>query len=159
LILVTVGTQLTFDRLVKGVENWALEEGYNDIVFQVGRNAYHPKIGVVHEFLPAKEMDGYSKKVNLIIGHAGMGTILTSLTEGKPLVIMPRLHKYSEHRNDHQMATFNNTKSFDSIFAAEDESYLSMAITSALQYSTTSKNSISNVANEDLIQYLRHTLL
>lgn len=159
MILVTVGTQLTFDRLVKGVENWALGEGYNDIVFQVGLNAYHPKIGVVHEFLPVNQMDNYYKKVDLIIGHAGMGTILTSLTGGKPLVIMPRLHRYSEHRNDHQVATFNNTKSFDSIFAAEDESCLSLVISSALQFSSSGEDSISDVANEDLIQYLRHKLL
>ncbi len=40
-----------------------------------------------------------------IVAHAGMGTILTALEMGKPLLVMPRRAALGEHRNDHQLAT------------------------------------------------------
>lgn len=160
MILVTVGTQLTFDRLVKSVEDWAIEANYTDIVFQVGQGSYVPKIGKVFEFLPANEMNSYFDKANIIIGHAGMGTILTCLTNQKPLVIMPRLFKFGEHRNDHQLATFNNTIGYSSIFAAENEKEVATCIEDALAFSNKDDSvAIANCADQSLINFIRSEIL
>lgn len=155
MILVTVGTQLIFDRLIKGVEQWGLKENYNNIVFQIGNEAYKPSIGKSYYFIGVDALDQYMEEADLVIGHAGMGTILTCLTQGKPLVIMPRLFKFGEHRNDHQLATFNNMKDFDLIFCAEGEGELSDAISSALASKNTGKKGVQQTASPELIEFLK----
>jgi UDP-N-acetylglucosamine transferase subunit ALG13 len=154
LILVTVGTQLTFDRLIKAVEAWAIENDYTDIVFQTGTNAYKPKVGNTYDFINASQMDKYFSAAELVIGHAGMGTILTCLTNSKPLVIMPRLFKYDEHRNDHQVGTFDKVKKIVGIISAKEESELGACISAALELDV-STISIGDFAEHKLIKYIQ----
>ena len=40
-----------------------------------------------------------------MIAHAGMGTITMALEQNKPILVVPRLKKYRELVNDHQLAT------------------------------------------------------
>ena len=40
-----------------------------------------------------------------IIAHAGMGSILNALELAKPIVVIPRLSRLGETRNDHQVGT------------------------------------------------------
>lgn len=133
MIFVTVGTQLSFDRLIKAAEDWALKNNYADMVFQVGKQGYKPKIGKSFEFLSGKEADDYFNEAAVVIGHAGMGTILSCLSESKPLVVMPRLFTLNEHRNNHQLATYNKLKELGGLFAADDELMLNSAINNALE--------------------------
>jgi len=42
---------------------------------------------------------------DIFITHAGIGGIASGVGAGKHMVVMPRLAKFGEHRNDHQMAT------------------------------------------------------
>jgi UDP-N-acetylglucosamine transferase subunit ALG13 len=155
---VTVGTQLTFNRLIKAVENWALENQYHDIIFQTGNNAYQPKIGVVHDFINAQQMDEYFDLADIVIAHAGMGSVLTSLTKNKPLVIMPRLLKYNEHRNDHQVATYKKVKNISGIYACIDEFSVSEQINLAIK-SKKLESSISPYASAKLTDYIRSQVL
>jgi len=158
LIFVTVGTQLSFDRLVKNVEKWALDSSYSDIVFQVGEKGYQPSVGAVYEFISGHEADEYFNKADVIIGHAGMGTILSCLSEGKPLVIMPRLFSLGEHRNDHQLATFNKFAEQPGLFPAKDETRLCEAIEQALK-AQNSEHDFSSLAPEELTDYIREQVI
>ncbi len=151
----TVGTQLGFDRLIKSVEAWAINADYTDIVFQVGKGAYRPTIGRVHDYVAAPIMDEYFSKATVIVGHAGMGTILTCLSNAKPLVIMPRLLKYNEHRNDHQLATFNKVKKLPRIFPAEIETEISTALNRALNFKQENIEDFCSVAQVELTDYIR----
>jgi UDP-N-acetylglucosamine transferase subunit ALG13 len=45
------------------------------------------------------------RSAHMVVAHAGMGTILTALQYGTPIVVMPRLARYREMRNDHQVDT------------------------------------------------------
>lgn len=157
MILVTVGTQLNFNRLIKAVEKWASGYQYSDIVFQTGNNGYVPDVGKSYDVIPADELDEYLEHAELVIAHAGMGTILTCLTKGIPVVIMPRLFKYGEHRNDHQLATFYELKSMDGVFSALDESELSAAISAALDAKNTS--GIDGFAQKKLISFIKSELI
>ena len=42
-------------------------------------------------------------KADYVICHAGVGTIITSISKGKKVLAVPRLYKYGEHQNDHQL--------------------------------------------------------
>jgi UDP-N-acetylglucosamine transferase subunit ALG13 len=105
MIFLTVGTDGPFDRLVSIVDQWAVTNGRKDVVAQIGRSKLRPKALQFQEFLePAGFLENFAS-AEVVIAHAGMGTILTALQHGKPLLVMPRLASLGEQRNEHQLAT------------------------------------------------------
>jgi len=53
--------------------------------------------------LSRDEYDHYLSAADLVISHAGLGTILACINAGKKLIIFPRLTEFGEHFNDHQL--------------------------------------------------------
>jgi UDP-N-acetylglucosamine transferase subunit ALG13 len=104
-IFVTAGTQLPFDRLLKAVDEWAGQNPNAKVTAQAAKDEYHCKHIRVEQFLSPLEFEGCVSEADLLIAHAGMGTILTAIELAIPLVIMPRQFQLSEHRNDHQAST------------------------------------------------------
>jgi UDP-N-acetylglucosamine transferase subunit ALG13 len=107
MIFVTVGTQEPFDRLIRAVDDWA---GAHDVpVFgQLGRltaESYRPVNFPFESFISADEFQQRLVASRLMVGHAGMGSIISALTYGKPLLMMARRASLGEHRNEHQLAT------------------------------------------------------
>lgn len=124
MIFVTVGTQLPFDRLVAIVDEWAVRTGRTEILAQVGRSTYKPRGIAVREFIPPAECRTLLRHASLIVSHAGMGTILTALQFGTPLLVMPRRAALSEHRNDHQLATATHLSRLSLVRVAWSDSEL-----------------------------------
>ena len=54
-----------------------------------------------------------------IISHAGMGTITMALSNHKPLLVMPRLKRYREVVNDHQVAIARKFSELGHILVAD----------------------------------------
>jgi UDP-N-acetylglucosamine transferase subunit ALG13 len=105
MIFITVGTDHPFDRLIKAVDHWAATRGRHDFYAQVGRHAWKPNFIPFVEMLPHAELLDCIHSAELIISHAGMGTILSAIKFRKKIIVLPKLAKLGEHRNDHQMAT------------------------------------------------------
>lgn len=105
MIFVTVGTQEPFDRLISAIDNIAPKLKGVNIVAQVARSNYKAENIKTVEFVSPATFNTYFSQANLIIGHAGMGTIISALEQEKPIIVLPRLAKLREHRNDHQLAT------------------------------------------------------
>lgn len=124
LIFLAVGTQLPFDRLVRTVDIWAAQNAVKHVVAQIGSGGYRPQYIPFQESIPPREFSEYQHKADLLISHAGMGAILTAQVLGKPLIIMPRLSRLNEHRNDHQLATVEQFRDLPGIHVANDESAL-----------------------------------
>ena len=105
MIFLTVGTQFPFDRLVKAVDKAAGINGFDDkIVAQIGDSSYRPKNFEATTSVEKALFDQHFAEADSIISHAGMGTITMSLDHRKPLLVMPRMKKYGEVVNDHQLA-------------------------------------------------------
>jgi UDP-N-acetylglucosamine transferase subunit ALG13 len=105
-IFVTVGTQLAFDRLVGAVDSWAGSASSRPEIFaQIGPSDLQPRNIDYARFVSPDECLRHMRSADAIVAHAGIGTILTALEMGKPLLVMPRKASLGEHRNDHQMAT------------------------------------------------------
>lgn len=121
LIFVTVGGQLSFDRLVHTVDRWAKDEGREDVFAQIGSSSSPPNHIQWERFLSPAEFQAKARESEVIIAHAGMGSILTALEFGKPIVVMPRRAHLGEHRNDHQWATVNRLGEDVGITVAADE--------------------------------------
>jgi Uncharacterized conserved protein len=121
MILVTVGTELPFDRLIRAVDAWARETGRTDVFAQIGQAAWRPSYIQAVEFLAPTEFNRCFTQASVIISHAGMGTILSALRFQKPILVMPRRAALGEQRNDHQMATARQLLELGKINVAFDE--------------------------------------
>jgi len=105
MIFLTVGTQFPFDRLVKAVDETVSKNGLDEQIFaQVGTSTYRPRNFEAVSSLEKTKFDKHFNEADSIISHAGMGTITMALESRKPLLVMPRLRKYGEVVNDHQLA-------------------------------------------------------
>ena len=58
------------------------------------------------------EMRKMIDNADLIITHGGVGSIIESIEKNKKVIAVPRLKKYKEHVNDHQLDII---KSFDEL--------------------------------------------
>lgn len=117
MIFVTVGTQLAFPRLIEALDKMAPELG-EDVVAQVGPDTGdYPNLKAQATVTP-DEFQHLFTDARLVVGHAGVGTILSAKRFGKSLVLMPRRHALGEHRNDHQLATAKAVEKLTGVYIA-----------------------------------------
>lgn len=121
MIFVSVGTQLTFDRLVSAVDEWAGRRPGRQVFAQIGPTELRPRHIEHAQFISPAECRERMQAASAIVAHAGMGTILTALEMGKPLLVMPRRATLGEHRNDHQLATAHRFAELGAVKVAFDE--------------------------------------
>ena len=105
MILVLLGTQNnSFHRLLeeiqRNIENGNITE---EVVVQKGYTKFESENMTLYSQLPSEEIQELTEKADLIITHGGVGSIITSLQKGKKVIAVPRLKKYKEHVNDHQL--------------------------------------------------------
>ena len=124
MIFVTVGTELAFDRLVQPIDEWAFRQGRRDVFAQIGPKAWHPRHLEWANFLDAPECRRRIAAAQVVIAHAGMGTILLARELGKPILVMPRRAELHEHRTDHQLATVRGLAGHAGIVPVMDENEL-----------------------------------
>jgi len=121
MIFLTVGTQFPFDRLVKAVDETVSKNGLDEQIFaQVGTTTYRPRNFEAVPSLEKTLFDKHFSEADSIISHAGMGTITMALDSGKPLLVMPRLSKYGEVVNDHQLAIARKFEQLGYLLVAYD---------------------------------------
>jgi UDP-N-acetylglucosamine transferase subunit ALG13 len=91
-----------FDRLIREMDEIAgrIDE---EVIMQIGETAYEPKNAKYFRFASKEEMDGLYEDARVVVCHAGVGSILTALEHGKPIIAVPRRKKYGEHVDDHQL--------------------------------------------------------
>lgn len=157
MIFLTVGTHEPFDRLVEAVDLWRAERPSIGAVFGqlTDRARYRPRSFDWVPSLDPKMFRQRCQEAELIVAHAGMGSIITALSLRKPLVIMPRRGVLGETRNDHQYETALRFGDRGGIFAAMNEHELPRVLDSALERSSELYTPISQSANQDLIRVVR----
>lgn len=105
MILVLLGTQdKSFKRLLEYVDN-AIENKVikEKVIAQVGHTKYESKNIEMFDLIPRNEMDKLIEEAHLIITHGGVGFISDAIKHNKKIIAVPRLKKYNEHTNDHQL--------------------------------------------------------
>jgi UDP-N-acetylglucosamine transferase subunit ALG13 len=153
-ILVAVGTQFPFDRLTRAVDAWAESVGRDDIVAQIGPTDFQPKRMKCFDRMTPDEFAALQRQAEVIVAHAGMGSILEALAAGRPIIVMPREHARGEHRNDHQIATANRFADVAGVHVARDEAQL-RALLDRLGELERGAGSIGASAPEPFLQKLR----
>lgn len=109
MILILLGTQdKPFTRLLKAVDK-AINDGFitEQVIAQVGFTKYSSKNIKTFDLIPKDEYEKIISEANLIITHAGVGSILTGLKKDKVVIAAARLKEYGEHTNNHQQEILN----------------------------------------------------
>jgi len=114
MIFVTVGThEQQFNRLIKEVDRLKQQGVIKEEVFiQTGYSNYIPQYCEYSSLLTYQEMEEYIDKASIVITHGGPASFMNAICKGKKVIIVPRLKKYSEHVNDHQLFFLNNLVKF-----------------------------------------------
>lgn len=133
MILVMLGTQNnSFHRLLeevqKNIDNGNIKE---EVVVQKGYTKFESKDMTLFDEIPLDEIKKWIKKADLIITHGGVGSIITSITQGKKVIAVPRLKKYNEHVNDHQIDIIDSFNDNGYIIGIHEVSELGEAIKKA----------------------------
>jgi UDP-N-acetylglucosamine transferase subunit ALG13 len=155
-IFVAVGTQLPFDRLVKAVDQWAGTHHRKDVFAQIGPSHYRPVHLEWREFVDAHEFKQRVAAAEVVVAHAGMGSIITALELGKTIIVMPRRADLNEHRNDHQLATARQFQAQGRISVAFDEAELTARLEALDQIKAPPP--CATTASPELLQTLRDFL-
>lgn len=147
MILVTLGTQdKGFERLLKEIDKLIKKELITDkVIVQAGHTKYESKNMEIFDFKSQKELDKLRKEADLIISHAGVGSILDSLKYGKKVIGVARLKKYGEHTNDHQLQILEKFSNDGYIIKAQSVDKLYDAIEKSKNFEA--KKYKSNVNN------------
>ena len=159
MIFVSVGSQLPFDRLIKTIDEWAATHQNETVFAQIGNSSFTPQN---IEFCETIDPISYSKRIkdaDLIIAHAGTGTIITALELGTPLLIMPRLAEKGEHRNNHQLATVKRFLNFPLIKVVEDETLLLSTLDQMLKDKAINTDKVTTTVSEELITTIKNFIL
>jgi UDP-N-acetylglucosamine transferase subunit ALG13 len=162
-IFVTVGSDLPFNRLVKHLDHWSRDHPSQRVFAQVGRlkpSDYVPETIQWVQMLTAARFDQHCCEARLIVAHAGMGSIISALAAGKPIVILPRSARLRETRSDHQFATAERYADRPGIFVAWSEADVADAIGRALaQSDEAAVERLPEFAPVDLTNRLRQWIL
>jgi UDP-N-acetylglucosamine transferase subunit ALG13 len=102
MILVTVGTnEARFDRLLRAVAGLSVAEPF---VVQHGHSAaVGPSGATLVDFLPFDELVEHVRQARVVVTHAGVGSIMVALANGKRPVVVPRRKLHGEAVDDHQL--------------------------------------------------------
>ena len=154
MIFVTVGTQdVPFDRLIKAVEKEITKGNIKEeVIVQCGcTKIISDKMKMV-KYLSIDEFKDTVKKANLIIAHGGVGTIIDSLNANKVVIVCPRLAKYKEHTNDHQLQIVNKFSDLGYIIPLKDPNKLENALKDAKifkpkKYKSNTENMVKLIEN------------
>ena len=96
MILVLLGTQNNdFHRLLDEIEkNIYLKNINQEVVVQAGFTKYKSEKMKIFSMMPKNELEDLIEKADLVITHAGIGSIEMSLEKNKKVIAVPRLKKY-----------------------------------------------------------------
>ncbi|MCC4412599.1 glycosyltransferase [Limosilactobacillus reuteri] len=105
MIFVTVGThEQQFNRLIREVDNLVKNNIIKEpVMMQTGFSTYKPKYCPYKPMLSFNQMNTYISKAHIVITHGGPSSFIEVLQTGKVPIVVPRLKKYGEHINDHQV--------------------------------------------------------
>ncbi len=101
MIFVSVGTnEARFDRLLEAIG--ALGAG-EEVVVQHGPSPVRPEGAACVDYLSFEQMTEHLRRARVAVLHAGVGSVLAALAQGVRPLVVPRLSRFGEAVDDHQV--------------------------------------------------------
>jgi len=110
MILITLGTQdKEFTRTLNIVQEQIDKKSIREkVVVQAGHTKYESNDMEIFDLIDREKFSELIEKCDILITHGGVGSIINGLKNGKKVIVAPRLAKYGEHLNDHQLQITDN---------------------------------------------------
>lgn len=160
MIFITIGSMYPFDRLIRLTDAWAHETGRDDVFAQIGgEGAFEPVHMKWTRSLSQSDFRKTVEDAELIVAHAGMGSVITAGQFAKPIVLLPRNMDLGEHNTDHQLATAAWLRDRDGIYVADQDEDLPIQIERALGESSEARACWPRTAPAPFIERLRNAIL
>lgn len=131
MIFVTVGThEQPFDRLVKTIDKMVENKIITEkVIIQKGYTNYEPIYCESYKLIGYDKMNEFIREARIVITHGGPSSFIAPITIGKVPIVMPRMQKYNEHINNHQLEFVRQVeKRMKNIIVVENEKELQDAI-------------------------------
>lgn len=144
-IFITLGSQkFQFNRLLIAVDKLCEKEIIcgKDVFAQIGYSDYVPQNYRYNNFLDREEFSVEMGKADIVITHGGTGAIIGAVKKGKKVIAVPRLAKYGEHVDDHQLQLVGQFKELDLICECDDVDKIGEAL--EIVKKSTYKSYVSN---------------
>jgi UDP-N-acetylglucosamine transferase subunit ALG13 len=128
-IFATVGSHPTyrFDRFLEALEQLPGEE----LVVQYGPGVAPPNAQRAVPWMSFPEFLDHLAKADKVVGHAGAGTIVSAARAGHVPVVVPRLRRFGETVDDHQLELARALTARGAVILAEDPAGLAGAVAAA----------------------------
>ena len=147
MIFVTLGSQkFQFNRLLIELDKLVEEKKIcNDIFAQIGYSDYKPKNYEFKEFLDREQFAEFMDKCDTVITHGGTGAIVGAVKRDKKVIAVPRLAKFGEHVDDHQLQIIDQFTNMNFIVGVKEtnEIYEALELLKKMKF----KKYISNTEN------------
>lgn len=106
MIFVTVGThEQQFNRLVQYIDELAEKNIFaEEYIQQIGYSDYKPAFCKYDNFYDFHKMLSLYATARIIITHGGPSSIIQAIGHNKIPIVVPRMHQYGEHVDDHQVS-------------------------------------------------------
>jgi UDP-N-acetylglucosamine transferase subunit ALG13 len=128
-IFVTVGThRQPFDRLLGALGPLA---ELDDLVVQHGEASAPVEAAVAEAYLSTSQVAAYMEEARVAVMHAGVGSFVVASRMGHRPVIVPRLRRYGEHVDDHQIQLARALERQGKAIAVWDVAQLAQAVQGA----------------------------
>lgn len=157
MIFVTLGSQkFQFNRLLKKIDE-LIEAGHlQDKVFaQIGYSDYIPENFEYEQFVDRERFARLEADADVIITHGGTGAIVGALKKRKKVIAVPRLAKYGEHVDNHQLQIIEQFSEMGFIVPCNDIAELQDSLNKISEFQ--GKEYISNTDKfiENIEDYLK----
>ena len=136
MIFVTLGTQNnSFNRLLeevqKLIDNKKIKE---EVIVQKGYTKFESKDMKLFSEVSQDEFNKLIDQSRIVITHGGVGSIISAITKGKKVIAVPRLRKYNEHVNDHQIEIIDSFNEKGYIIGIHSVEELGKALEEAVNF-------------------------
>ena len=110
MIFVTLGTQdKNFDRLLIAIDKEIKKGNIKEkVIVQAGTTDFKSDDMEIFDLISKEEFEKLMSKCDLLITHGGVGSIVTGLKLNKKIIAVPRLKKFNDNTNDHQVQIVEN---------------------------------------------------
>ena len=131
----SVGTHSQqFNRLLEKIDEIAGKRRDWNFFAQTGHSDYKMKNVECRDFWSGGEYKRIFRNASVIVCHAGAGTIISALETGKKVVVVPRLKRFGEHTNDHQLEIAETLARNKKAIVVEDIRKLGGALKEAMHF-------------------------
>lgn len=110
-----------FDRMLNAIAALDITE---ELVVQHGPSTIRPEHARCVDYVSYGELISLVRRARVVVTHGGAGSILVALAEGRRPLVVPRLARYREAVDDHQLSFARRLREEGMITLVEDPTLL-----------------------------------